>query len=126
MAGVVLAGVRRQVVHNGWEIEETEPKSESGLRPVTLSDELAIELARYRERQDAAREIVGGGGVDSGRVFTAADGSGLHPGRKHKTQLMVMSWGLLRVRRQGLEPRTRGLRVRWLRHSISLTGIRLG
>ncbi len=57
--------VARQVVQNGWEIEETEPKSESSIRPVMLPDELAIELARYRQRQDAARKAAADGWADS-------------------------------------------------------------
>ena len=59
----------RQVVQNGWEIEETEPKSESSIRPVMLSDELAIELTRYCERQDAAREAAREKWVDSGQCL---------------------------------------------------------
>ncbi|MFD0635674.1 hypothetical protein ACFQ9X_33110 [Catenulispora yoronensis] len=41
-------------MQTGWEVEETEPKPESSIRSVMLSDELAIESARYRQRQDMA------------------------------------------------------------------------
>ena len=71
--------VVRLVVQNGWAVKDSEPKSASSIRAVMLPDELVIELARYRQGQDAAREAAGEEWVDSGRVFTAADCAGVHP-----------------------------------------------
>ena len=100
--------VARQVVQNGWEVEETEPKSESSIRPVMLSDELAIELTRYRQWQDAARKATGEEWVDSGRVFTTADGSGLHPAS-------VSAWFKQLAREADLPP----IRLHDLRHGAA-------
>ena len=100
--------VVKQVVQNGWAIEETEPKSESSIRPMMLSDELAIGLARYREQQDAAREAAADGWVDSGQVFTAADGSGLH-------LASVSAWFKQLAREADLPP----IRLHDLRHGAA-------
>ncbi|MFW5416908.1 site-specific integrase [Nocardiopsis sp. CNT-189] len=69
-----------QVVQLGWRTVTTAPKSEAGRRAITLDAETVRLLRGWRKRQAAERLAAGRGWVDSGRVFTHADGSGLHPG----------------------------------------------
>jgi integrase len=105
-AKVVL--VVRQVVQIGWATEVREPKSEAGIRPVMLSDELVLELAAHRRRQDAARIAAGKAWADTGLVFTGADGSGLHPA-------WASAWFKQLAREAGLPP----VRLHDLRHGAA-------
>lgn len=73
--------VSSQLVQDGWEIETSDPKTDSGYRVVALDDDTVDVLKRHRERQDAAREEWGSAWVDTGNVFTQEDGSWLHPGK---------------------------------------------
>ncbi|MBB5435225.1 integrase [Nocardiopsis composta] len=69
-----------QVVQLGWKTITTTPKSEAGRRTITLDAETVQLLRAWRKRQAAERLAAGQEWVDSGRVFTHVDGSGLHPG----------------------------------------------
>ncbi|MFE3047686.1 tyrosine-type recombinase/integrase [Streptomyces albidoflavus] len=73
--------VSSQLVQDGWEIEASDPKTDSGYRVVALDDDTVNVLKRHRERQDEAREKWGSAWVDTGHVFTQEDGSWLHPGK---------------------------------------------
>ncbi|MFE1787197.1 tyrosine-type recombinase/integrase [Streptomyces sp. NPDC059525] len=73
--------VTAQLVQDGWEVEESEPKTDSGFRVVALDDDTAGVLERHRKQQDADRLEWGSAWVNTGLVFTQEDGSWLHPGK---------------------------------------------
>ncbi|WP_434593900.1 tyrosine-type recombinase/integrase [Streptomyces sp. A5-4] len=73
--------VSAQLVQDGWDVETSEPKTDSGFRVVALDDDTVHVLQRHRKQQDADREEWASAWVDTGLVFTQADGSWLHPGK---------------------------------------------
>ncbi|MFC8863112.1 tyrosine-type recombinase/integrase [[Kitasatospora] papulosa] len=73
--------VSSQLVQDGWDIEASDPKTDSGYRVVALDDDTVDVLKRYRERQGQDREKWGTAWVETGHVFTQEDGSWLHPGK---------------------------------------------
>ncbi|MEU6874668.1 tyrosine-type recombinase/integrase [Streptomyces sp. NPDC046751] len=73
--------VSGQLVQDGWDVEASEPKTDSGFRVVALDDDTVNILERHRERQTADREAWGPAWVETGLVFTQEDGSWLHPGK---------------------------------------------
>ncbi|WP_066950774.1 tyrosine-type recombinase/integrase [Streptomyces lushanensis] len=73
--------VSSQLVQDGWEVEASDPKTDSGYRVVALDDDTVNVLKRHRERQDADREEWSSAWVETGHVFTQEDGSWLHPGK---------------------------------------------
>lgn len=73
--------VSSQLVQDGWGIEASDPKTDSGYRVVALDDDTVDVLKRYRERQGQDREKWGTAWVETGHVFTQEDGSWLHPGK---------------------------------------------
>ncbi|MGW1431864.1 tyrosine-type recombinase/integrase [Streptomyces sp. NPDC002431] len=73
--------VTSQLVQDGWEIETSEPKTDSGNRTVALDDDTVDVLRHHRKQQLADREEWGTAWVDTGMVFTQEDGSWLHPGK---------------------------------------------
>lgn len=73
--------VSSQLVQDGWDVETSDPKTDSGFRVVALDDDTVNVLKRHRERQDADREEWGSAWVETGHVFTQEDGSWLHPGK---------------------------------------------
>ncbi|MYS05794.1 tyrosine-type recombinase/integrase [Streptomyces sp. SID6041] len=73
--------VTGQLVQDGWEVEASEPKTDSGFRVVALDDDTVHVLKRHREQQEADRAEWGSAWVNTGLVFTQEDGSWLHPGK---------------------------------------------
>ncbi|MET8324664.1 site-specific integrase [Streptomyces sp. NPDC005181] len=73
--------VSAQLVQDGWGVETSEPKTDSGFRVVALDDDTVGVLKQHRQRQDADREKWGPAWVETGLVFTQEDGSWLHPGK---------------------------------------------
>ncbi|KOG57860.1 integrase [Streptomyces virginiae] len=73
--------VTGQLVQDGWEIEASEPKTDSGFRVVALDDDTVGVLERHRKQQEADRLEWGSAWVNTGLVFTQEDGSWLHPGK---------------------------------------------
>ena len=71
----------KQRVQNGWEVLETDLKSDAGERDVGLADQVVEALGAQREWQQDARERAGSAWIESGLVFTAADGAGLLPAK---------------------------------------------
>jgi len=68
-----------QVVQVGWDITEGTPKSDASGRVVAL-DAATVEVLRaHRDLQNHEREQAGDAWIDTGRVFTRIDGTGLHP-----------------------------------------------
>jgi integrase len=73
--------VTGQLVQDGWDVEASEPKTDSGFRVVALDDDTVGVLERHRKQQEAEREEWGTAWVETGLVFTQEDGSWLHPGK---------------------------------------------
>ncbi|MFJ9762319.1 tyrosine-type recombinase/integrase [Streptomyces erythrochromogenes] len=73
--------VTGQLVQDGWEIEASEPKTDSGFRVVALDDDTVGVLERHRKQQQADHAEWGSAWVNTGLVFTQEDGSWLHPGK---------------------------------------------
>ncbi|MFI8102615.1 tyrosine-type recombinase/integrase [Streptomyces sp. NPDC086023] len=73
--------VTGQLVQDGWEVEASEPKTDSGFRVVALDDDTVGVLERHRKQQEADRLEWGSAWVNTGLVFTQEDGSWLHPGK---------------------------------------------
>ena len=48
--------VSSQLVQDGWEVEASDPKTDSGSRVVAQDDDTVHVLKRHRERQDTPRE----------------------------------------------------------------------
>ncbi|MFJ3909559.1 tyrosine-type recombinase/integrase [Streptomyces vinaceus] len=69
------------VVQDGWGVEASEPKTDSGFRVVALDDDTVGVLERHRKQQEADRAEWGSAWVNTGLVFTQEDGSWLHPGK---------------------------------------------
>jgi integrase len=73
--------VSAQLVQDGWQVETSEPKTDSGFRVIALDDDTVEVLKRHRERQEADHEEWASAWVETGLVFTQEDGSWLHPGK---------------------------------------------
>ncbi|MFJ2186408.1 tyrosine-type recombinase/integrase [Kitasatospora sp. NPDC087861] len=73
--------VTAQLVQDGWEVQESDPKTDGSFRTVALDDDTVAVLRRHRERQQKDRDDWGSAWKDTGRVFTNEDGSWLHPGK---------------------------------------------
>jgi integrase len=69
--------IRTQLVQNGWEVEEDEPKTDASDDTVSLDDPGAART--WHTAQEAERADWGGAWTGSGRVFTREDGADLHP-----------------------------------------------
>lgn len=73
------AQIVRQVVQIGWATQVKAPKTDAGRRTVMLTDEIVQALDALRRRQNAQRAAAGQAWMDTGFVFTRADGTHLHP-----------------------------------------------
>ncbi|MGA4801636.1 site-specific integrase [Streptomyces lavendulocolor] len=73
--------VTGQLVQDGWEVEASEPKTDSSFRGVALGNDTVGVLERHRKQQEADRDEWGSAWVNTGLVFTQEDGSWLHPGK---------------------------------------------
>ncbi|MEU4200832.1 tyrosine-type recombinase/integrase [Streptomyces sp. NPDC026294] len=73
--------IATQLVQDGWEVFEGVPKTNSGIRTVALDAETNEGLKLHKEHQTAMRRDWGTAWQETGRIFTAEDGSLLHPGK---------------------------------------------
>ncbi len=107
--------VAQQVVQLGYATAVGEPKTSTGARTVSLDADTTAVLRAHRARQAAERLAWGPAWVDSGRVFTREDGSGLHPEfvSRHFTSL---------ARTAGLPP----IRLHALRHTAASLALAAG
>lgn len=71
--------ISSQITEVEYKIAEGAPKSEAGIRTVPLDAESLRLLKAHRKRQVARKLELGTAWVDSGKVFTADDGSHLRP-----------------------------------------------
>ncbi|WP_330319308.1 site-specific integrase [Streptomyces platensis] len=62
--------VSSQLVQDGWEVEASDPKTDSGYRVVALDDDTVNVLKQHRERRDADRKEWGPAWMETGLVFT--------------------------------------------------------
>jgi len=102
-------------VQLGWATEIGEPKSDSGVRTVTLDDATVAVLQDWRSAQADGRHTWPGEWQDSGLVFTREDGSQLHPD--------MASSAFERIgRAAGLPP----IRLHDLRHTAASLALQAG
>ncbi|GAB2835572.1 site-specific integrase [Streptomyces daliensis] len=74
-----LITVAKQLVVDGWEVYEDDPKTDAGARTIALDSDTVGTLRRHRAQQDKDREEWGSAWVETGRVFTRENGEMLHP-----------------------------------------------
>ncbi|WP_121712736.1 site-specific integrase [Streptomyces sp. E5N91] len=74
-----LITVAKQLVVDGWEVYEDDPKTDAGARTIALDSDTVKVLRRHRAQQDADREKWDTAWVETGRVFTRENGELLHP-----------------------------------------------
>ncbi|MFG3239828.1 tyrosine-type recombinase/integrase [Streptomyces sp. NPDC048157] len=74
-----LITVAKQLVVDGWEVYEDDPKTDAGARTIALDADTVEVLRQHRARQDEEREKWGTARVETGRVFTRENGELLHP-----------------------------------------------
>lgn len=74
-----LLTVAKQLVVNGWEVYEDDPKTDAGARTIALDADTVQALKRHRAQQDKDREKWGSAWAETGRVFTRENGELLHP-----------------------------------------------
>ncbi|MFJ9340229.1 tyrosine recombinase XerC [Streptomyces sp. NPDC101733] len=74
-----LITVAKQLVVNGWEVYEDDPKTDAGARTIALDSDTVHALRRHRAQQDEARAKWESAWVETGRVFTRENGELLHP-----------------------------------------------
>ncbi|GGU89796.1 site-specific integrase [Streptomyces filipinensis] len=74
-----LITVAKQLVVDGWEVYEDDPKTDAGARTIALDSDTVQALKRHRAQQDKDREEWKSAWVETGRVFTKENGEMLHP-----------------------------------------------
>ncbi|MFD9814474.1 tyrosine recombinase XerC [Streptomyces sp. NPDC059080] len=74
-----LLTVAKQLVVDGWEVYEDDPKTDAGARTIALDSDTVQALKRHRSQQDKDRVEWGSAWVETGRVFTRENGEMLHP-----------------------------------------------
>ncbi|MGW0667841.1 site-specific integrase [Streptomyces sp. NPDC002746] len=74
-----LLTVAKQLVVNGWEVYEDDPKTDAGARTIALDSDTVQALTRHRAQQDKDRKEWESAWVETGRVFTRENGELLHP-----------------------------------------------
>lgn len=63
-----LLAVAKQLVVNGWEVYEDDPKTDAGARTIALDSDTVQALKRHRAQQDKDRKEWESGWVETGRV----------------------------------------------------------
>ena len=94
-----LLTVARQLVVDGWEVYEDDPKTDSGARTIALDSATVDVLRAHRAQQQEDREEWGNAWVETGGVFTREDGRHIHPDRFSQLfEKLIASSGLRRIR----------------------------
>ncbi len=107
--------IAQQIVQLGWATEIGEPKTDSGVRTVSLDAATVEVLEAWRRNQDGERAGWGAGWHDTGLVFTREDGTQLHP------DLATDAFQRI-CRRAGLPP----IRLHDLRHTAASLALQAG
>lgn len=74
-----LITVAKQLVVDGWEVYEDDPKTDAGARTIALDSDTVQDLRLHRDQQGKDRKEWGSAWVETGRVFTRENGEPLHP-----------------------------------------------
>ncbi|MFG2956328.1 tyrosine recombinase XerC [Streptomyces sp. NPDC048291] len=74
-----LITVAKQLVVDGWEVYEDDPKTDAGARTIALDSDRVQALKQHRAQQDKDREKWESAWAETGRVFTKENGELLHP-----------------------------------------------
>lgn len=74
-----LITVAKQLVVDGWEVYEDDPKTDAGARTIALDSDTVRVLGRHRAQQDKDRKEWESAWVETCRVFTRENGALLHP-----------------------------------------------
>ncbi|MFH8376194.1 tyrosine recombinase XerC [Streptomyces cyaneofuscatus] len=74
-----LLTVAKQLVVNGWEVYEDDPKTDAGARTIALDSDTVQALKQHRAQQGKDRQKWESAWVETGRVFTRENGELLHP-----------------------------------------------
>ena len=107
--------VRQTLVVVDYSVQVSEPKTSRSRRALALDPATVEGLRAHRTQQDAERELIGAGYHHSGLVFTAPDGSPIHPQR-------FSSWFEQYTKAAGL-PR---IRLHDVRHSYATAALAAG
>jgi integrase len=71
--------VVKEIVQDGWEVYESEPKTDGSAATIGLDSTTVAVLRAHRARQLEERLAWGEAWQDTGKVFTREDGNWLHP-----------------------------------------------
>ena len=74
-----VLSIRRSRVSVAWQVHESQPKTRSSRRVVSLDDRMVAVLRAHRRRQLEERLAWGSAWIDSGFVFVRENGEPLHP-----------------------------------------------
>jgi integrase len=107
--------VRQTLVVVDYHVQVSEPKTPRSRRALALDPATVEALRAHRTQQDGERALIGAGYHHSGLVFTAPDGSPIHPQR-------FSSWFEQHTRAAGL-PR---IRLHDVRHSYATAALAAG
>ncbi|KAB1149140.1 site-specific integrase [Streptomyces luteolifulvus] len=77
--GAGLITPAKEIVVDGWDLYESEPKTDGSANTIALDSMNIAVLRDHKARQDKERADWGGAWQDTGKVFTKEDGSWLHP-----------------------------------------------
>jgi integrase len=107
--------VTNQIVQYGWETGQTKPKTSDSDATVALDAGTVAVLAEHRVRQRAELRAAGERWAHTGLVFTAEDGSALHPAEVTERFRFL-------ARQAGLPP----IRLHDLRHGAATLALAAG
>lgn len=72
--------IAKQLVQDGWKVEESDPKTDSSNAAVALDEDTVDALRARLESREAEKAEWGDDWIDSGRIFTRENGEWIHPG----------------------------------------------
>ncbi|MDI3402599.1 site-specific integrase [Streptomyces cavernicola] len=81
----------RALVVDGWDVYESEPKTEGSSNTIALADTNIAVLREHKASQDKDRKKWGAAWQDTGKVFTRENGSWLHPETASETFRSILA-----------------------------------
>lgn len=72
--------IAKQLVQDGWKVEESDPKTDSSNAAVALDEGTLAALKHRLEAREAGKAEWGDDWIDTGRIFTRENGEWIHPG----------------------------------------------
>src|SRR5882757_3467967 len=88
---IVLITPAKEIVVDGWDIYESEPKTDGSANTIALDSTTISELRDHKARQEKERAQWGDAWQNTGKVFTKEDGSWLHPGTVSETFRRILA-----------------------------------